>query len=134
SCGLCGRSGSGETPLIDILLGLLEPGQGEPRVDDVAVASDLRAASQANCAYVPQQVQLTDDSIRANIALGIPANEIADERVRRAARLAAIAPLIEEELPDGYETRVGEHGVTLSGGQRQRIGIARALYHDPDVI
>lgn len=134
SVGICGRSGSGKTTLIDLLLGLLEPREGELRVDDVAVGSDLRAAWQANCGYVPQQVQLTDDSIRANIALGIPANEIDDERVRRAARLAAIAPLIEEELPDGYETRVGEHGVTLSGGQRQRIGIARALYHDPDVI
>ncbi len=132
--GFCGRSGSGKTTLADIVLGLLEPDSGRILVDGVGLDSGNRAAWQRNCGYVPQQIFLTDDTIRSNIAFGVPVGEIDDERVRAAARLANLGGFIEAGLPEGYETKVGERGVRLSGGQRQRIGIARALYHDPEVI
>lgn len=132
--GFCGRSGSGKTTLGDIILGLLQPQLGILRVDGVAITDDNIASWQRNCGYVPQQIYLTDDTIRHNIAFGIPPEEIDDELVRNAARLANIDAFIETELPDGYDTRVGEDGIRLSGGQRQRIGIARALYHDPEVV
>lgn len=132
--GFCGKSGSGKTTLVDLILGLLQPESGEITVDGVRVDDANRAAWQRNCGYVPQQIYLTDDTIRQNIAFGIPARDVDDGMVRTAARLANIDTFIEAELPDGYETKVGERGVRLSGGQRQRIGIARALYHDPEVI
>lgn len=84
--------------------------------------------------YVPQQIFLVDDTISANIAFGLPETEIDHTAVERAARVASLHDFIVNDLPNGYATHVGERGVRLSGGQRQRIGIARALYHDPDVI
>ena len=83
---------------------------------------------------MPQQIFLTDDSVRANIAFGLPPDQIDDAAVERAARVAELHEFVITELPQGYDTEVGERGVRLSGGQRQRIGIARALYHDPDVL
>jgi ATP-binding cassette subfamily B protein len=88
---------------------------------------------QAAVAHVPQQIYLSDSSLAANIAFGIPEQEIDLAQVRRAAKLAQIAEFI-EGLPAGYETYVGERGIRLSGGQRQRIGIARALYKNASVI
>jgi ATP-binding cassette, subfamily B, bacterial PglK len=132
--GLCGRSGAGKTTLADILLGLLQPQAGSMRVDGVELNEPNSASWQRNCGYVPQQIYLTDDTIRRNIAFGIRPSEIDDGRVREAARLANLHLFVEQELPFGYETEVGERGIRLSGGQRQRIGIARALYHDPEVI
>ena len=84
--------------------------------------------------YVPQTIYLADASISENIAFGVDPEELSQEAVERAARVAAIHSFIEEELPRGYETIVGERGVRLSGGQRQRIGLARALYHNPPVL
>jgi ABC-type multidrug transport system fused ATPase/permease subunit len=84
--------------------------------------------------YVPQDIFLTDASISENIALGVPPQEIDEARVRRAAEIARIDIFVREELPDGYSTKIGERGVRLSGGQRQRVGIARALYHDADLV
>jgi ATP-binding cassette, subfamily B, bacterial PglK len=132
--GFCGRSGSGKTTLVDIILGLLQPQAGTVRVDGAVIDEKNSAQWQRNCGYVPQQIYLTDDTIRNNIAFGIPPEEVDDDLVRNAARLANIDTFIEAELSDGYDTRVGEDGIRLSGGQRQRIGIARALYHDPEVI
>ena len=83
---------------------------------------------------MPQQIFLTDDTVSANIAFGIPPEEIDQAAVERAARIAELHDFVMTELPEGYATTVGERGVRLSGGQRQRIGIARALYHDPDVL
>jgi ABC-type multidrug transport system fused ATPase/permease subunit len=117
----------------DLILGLLEPTSGTIEVDGVPLTPDNRSAWRRSCGYIPQEIFLSDDSIRANIAFGVPEELIDDAAVIRAARIAKIDDFI-ETLPMRYHTEVGERGVRLSGGQRQRIGIARALYHDPDVI
>lgn len=131
---IVGKTGSGKTTLVDVLLGLLQPASGSLTVDGVVVsAADMRRYRRL-FGYVPQFIYLSDDTIAHNVAFGIPANEVDMAAVTRACREAQIADFIEHELPDGYHTRVGERGVRLSGGQRQRIGIARALYAEPDIL
>ena len=131
--GFIGETGSGKSTLVDIVMGLLTPTQGQLLVDGVMVESRNMAAWQAKIAHVPQSIFLSDTSMAENIAFGVPQAEIDLEQVKQAARKAHIATFI-EELPDGYQTLVGERGVRLSGGQRQRIGIARALYKRASVI
>ena len=132
--GIVGLSGSGKTTLIDVLLGLLWPTTGLLLVDGVPVESGNLAAWRAKLGYVPQHIFLAEDTVARNIAFGLPDSEIDRVRVIRAARLASLHEFVETELPGGYEAQVGERGIRLSGGQRQRLGIARALYHDPDVL
>lgn len=132
--GFVGPTGCGKTTLVDIVLGLLVPETGEVLVDGVPVDDDNRRNWQANLGYVPQHIYLTDDTIAKNIAFGVPSEELDPSAVERAARVANLHDFIANELHDGYETIVGERGIRLSGGQRQRIGIARAVYHDPDVL
>lgn len=132
--GLVGTTGAGKTTVVDIVLGLLRPTQGSLLVDDVEITSDNLRGWQRSVGYVPQQIFLSDDTVAANIAFGVSPEEIDMDAVQRAARIANLHQFVLEHLPQGYETRVGERGVRLSGGQRQRIGIARALYHDPDVL
>jgi ABC-type bacteriocin/lantibiotic exporter with double-glycine peptidase domain len=134
SLGVVGRSGSGKTTLIDILLGLLRPQSGEIRADGVTITDQRLRSWQKFLGYVPQDIYLTDASVSSNIALGIDANVIDQERVITCAKMASIHDFIETELDQGYETLLGERGVRISGGQRQRIGIARALYHDPEIL
>ena len=134
SVGIVGSTGSGKTTTLDILLGLLEPTEGRLLVDGIPVTRENRRRWQANIGYVPQQIMLIDDTVKKNIAFGIPEDRIDEAKVERAARLAHLHDFILAELPQGYETGIGERGVRLSGGQRQRIGIARALYHDPAVL
>ena len=134
SVGIVGSTGSGKTTTLDILLGLLEPTEGALLVDGVPVTRENRRRWQASIGYVPQQIMLIDDSVRKNIAFGIPEDSIDEAKVERAARLAHLHDFVLSDLPDGYGTGIGERGVRLSGGQRQRIGIARALYHDPAVL
>lgn len=131
--GFIGTSGSGKSTLLDIVMGLLSPSQGCMIVDGQMITKDNCRAWQAHLAHVPQAIYLIDSSIEANIAFGVPSEQIDQARVESAARQAQIADLI-ESLPDRYQTLVGERGVRLSGGQRQRIGIARALYKQADVI
>ena len=131
--GFVGRTGSGKTTLIMLILGLLKPVAGSIRVDGSALAGERLTAWQRRIGYVPQDVFLIDGSVLENIALGVPPDQIDQITVEAAARLAGIDDFI-AGLPEGYKTRVGERGARLSGGQRQRIGIARALYHDPDVV
>lgn len=131
--GIVGASGSGKSTLIDILLGLIEPKSGQLCIDDVPVTDETRRRWQNAIGFVPQSIFLADATIRENIAFGVPSKEIEDGRVRRAAQLAHLEELL-AELPEGLATRVGERGIQLSGGQRQRIGIARALYHDAQVL
>ncbi|MBK5927846.1 hypothetical protein CCR87_10985 [Rhodobaculum claviforme] len=132
--GIVGSTGAGKTTLADIVLGLLRPQSGWIVVDGQVVDDSRVRAWQESVGYVPQDIFLTDSSVRENIALGVPPEEIEDERVQRAARIASLDTFVREQLPEGYDTRVGERGVRLSGGQRQRIGIARAMYHDADLI
>ncbi|MFZ2302841.1 MAG: ABC transporter ATP-binding protein [Gallionella sp.] len=134
SIGLVGTTGSGKSTLIDIILGLLEPQAGEMRVDGKRITPSNVKSWQKNVGYVPQQIYLVDDTIASNIALGCPANSIDMVRVEEVARIANLHDFVTLELPNNYQTIVGERGVRLSGGQRQRIGIARALYHNPKVL
>jgi ABC-type multidrug transport system fused ATPase/permease subunit len=130
--GFIGGSGAGKSTLVDVILGLLTPQHGSVRVDGVDVRTNLRGW-QDNIGYVPQNIYLTDDTLRRNIAFGLADAEIDELAVQRALRAAQLEQFI-AELPRGLETFVGERGVRLSGGQLQRIGIARALYHDPPVL
>jgi len=134
SIGFVGATGSGKTTAADIILGLLSPTSGQIMVDGMDIRSDNLASWQRNVGYVPQHIYLCDDTITHNIAFGVPEKEFDMAAVVRAARIANMNRFIENELPDGFETVIGERGVRLSGGQRQRIGIARALYHDPAVL
>lgn len=134
SIGVVGRTGAGKTTLVDVILGLLVPQSGQVLVDGVALDAARRRSWQKNIGYVPQDIFLTDATLAENIALGLKPSEIDMARIERAARIAHIHDFVISALPHGYDTRVGERGVRLSGGQRQRIGIARALYHDPELI
>ncbi len=134
SIGVVGPTGSGKTTLVDLILGLLEPSEGWLEVDGQRVDPNQLSAWRENIGYVAQEIFLVDDTVEANITLGLAATEVDGEAVERAARLARIHDFIVSDLPKGYQTRVGERGVRLSGGQRQRIGIARALYRDPEVL
>jgi len=131
--GLVGSSGSGKSTLIDLLLGLLTPQQGSIYVDDVRITVDNKRAWQDLLGFVPQSIFLSEGSVAENIAFGIPAKDISLEQVNKALNLANLTELV-EQLPEGINTKVGERGVQLSGGQRQRIGIARALYHEAEVL
>lgn len=132
--GVVGGSGAGKTTLVDIVLGLLRPETGEIVADGTVITSDNVRRWQQSLGYVPQSIYLTDDTIARNIAFAVPPEEIDMAAVERAARIAALHDFIVDDLPDGYDTFVGERGVRLSGGQRQRIGIARALYSDPALL
>ena len=130
--GLVGPSGSGKSTLVDVLLGLLAPASGAVLVDGTNVQNRIRWW-QDQIGYVPQSIFLTDDTLRRNVAFGLPKSAIDDAAVDAAIRAAQLEEFV-KTLPLGLETVVGERGVRLSGGQRQRIGIARALYHNPDVL
>jgi len=132
--GLVGATGSGKTTTADIILGLLEPQKGALEVDGKAINGHNRKAWQKSIGYVPQYIYLTDDTITANIALGIDLKDVSQKSIERAAKASNLHEFIINELPMGYKTIVGERGVRLSGGQRQRLGIARALYHSPKIL
>jgi ATP-binding cassette, subfamily B, bacterial PglK len=132
--GIVGSTGAGKTTLVDILLGLLRPTDGEIRIDGKSLDDSAVCRWQRVLGYVPQDIFLTDDTVAANIAFGVGEERVDYERVRMAAKVAQIDDFIMKELPDAYDSLVGERGVLISGGQRQRIGIARALYNDPQVL
>ncbi|MGV6477308.1 ABC transporter ATP-binding protein [Azotobacter vinelandii] len=131
--GFVGKTGSGKSTTLDLLMGLLEPVGGDILIDGVALTPANRRDWQAHIAHVPQSIYLADASIAENIAFGVERRHLDRERLREAARKAHIAEFI-EGLAEQYDTRIGERGVRLSGGQRQRIGIARALYKRADVL
>ena len=132
--GLVGVTGSGKTTTVDIILGLLEAQKGTLEVDGKVINTDNKRAWQRSIGYVPQQIFLSDNTVSANIAFGVKTNDINQEAVEYAAKIANLHEFIINELPLKYQTTIGERGVRLSGGQRQRIGIARALYHKPKVL
>ena len=132
--GLIGKTGSGKTTAVDIVLGLLEPQKGTLEVDGQIITKQNSRAWQRSIGYVPQHIYLSDDTIAANIAFGLHSKNINQKTVEKVAKIANLHEFILDELPEQYLTTVGERGVRLSGGQRQRIGIARALYHNPQVL
>lgn len=132
SIGIIGESGAGKTTTMDILLGLLIPQQGNVEIDGNAIR--LETQNWLECVgYIPQNIFLLDDTIRANVAFGIKPEDVDNDRVKEAIIEAQLEKFI-NELPMGIDTEVGERGIRLSGGQRQRLGIARALYNNPDVL
>jgi ABC-type multidrug transport system fused ATPase/permease subunit len=130
--GLIGGSGAGKSTLIDIIVGLLQPTGGRVYVDGVDILHNLRGW-QDKIGYVPQHIYLTDDTLRRNVAFGIADSAIDDAAVTSAVSAAQLDEFV-ASLPQGLQTVVGERGVRFSGGQRQRIGIARALYHNPELL
>lgn len=134
SLGIIGTTGCGKSTLVDLILGLHAPTSGRLLVDRTPLGSSNRRAWRAGIGYVPQDVFLIDDTITANIAFGIPTAEVDRDAVIRAAAAAQILDFIEQDLPEGFDSVVGERGVRISGGQRQRIGLARALYREPKLL
>lgn len=130
--GFVGPTGAGKTTIVDLILGLLEPTSGRILIDDKDLRDQVREW-QMRIGYVPQDIFLTDDTIRRNIAFGLSDDRVDEDAVRRAVDASQLTDYV-ASLPLGLDTIVGERGVRLSGGQRQRIGIARALYHDPEVL
>ena len=132
SIAFIGPSGAGKTTLADIILGALEPTEGNIYIDGMDISGHM-CGWHKNLGYIPQTIYLMDDTIRNNIAFGIPKNEIDEDKIWKALEQAQLKGFV-ENLEKGLETEIGEAGVRLSGGQRQRIGIARALYHNPEVL
>jgi ATP-binding cassette, subfamily B, bacterial PglK len=134
SVALIGRTGGGKTTLADVIAGHFEPQNGSLTVDGVELDAQLLASWRSLVGTVPQEIFLMDDTVRRNIALGGNRKEVDQDALEAAARHASIHEFIVNELPEGYDTVLGERGVSLSGGQRQRLGIARALYSDPPFL
>lgn len=132
SVGIVGTSGAGKSTVVDILLGMLEAQSGEIFVDGKNVKGNNRSLLR-NIGYIPQMIFMLDDTIRKNVAFGVPEEDIDENRLWEVLREAQLDEFI-KTLPEGLDTGIGERGIRLSGGQRQRIGIARALYHDPEVL
>jgi ABC-type multidrug transport system fused ATPase/permease subunit len=132
--GLVGTTGSGKTTIADIILGLLVPPKGTLEVDGKVITKQNVRSWQRSIGYVPQHIYLSDDTISSNIAFGVPSKDINFQSVKKVAKIAQLDEFVTKELPQKYQTNIGERGVRLSGGQRQRIGIARALYHNPQVL
>ena len=129
-----GATGSGKTSAVDLIMGLLQPSEGAIVVDGKALEPSELREWRRNFGYVQQHIFLSDDTVAANIAFGLAPSKIDRQAVERAAKAAKLHDFVTNELAEGYDTMVGERGVRLSGGQRQRLGIARALYHGPDIL
>lgn len=132
SVALIGTSGAGKTTAADLILGILKPQEGTITVDGIDITKGMSSWHE-NIGYIPQTIYLMDDTIRANVAFGIPESEIDDNAINKAMKEAQLDAFV-HSLPDGSSTMIGDRGVKLSGGQRQRIGIARALYRNPNVL
>ena len=132
SVAFIGPSGAGKTTLADIILGVLQPTDGKILIDEIDITNRI-SGWQRKLGYIPQSIYLFDDTIRRNVAMGLPDDQIDEERVWQAIRSAQLEEHV-LKMDNGLDTFIGENGMRLSGGQRQRIGIARALYNNPDVL
>jgi len=131
--GLVGLTGSGKTTLVDLLLGLFNPTDGEVLINGLQRGNNSLKRWSKSVAYVPQDIFIADDTLRSNIAFGVSPENINDDAIKRASKLACLDDFV-MSLPKKYETILGERGGKLSGGQKQRVGIARALYTNPDLL
>jgi len=132
--GIAGKTGSGKTTLVDLMLGLLTPNSGKIMIDGNILNDELTKLWQTQLGYAPQFPFMADDTIKNNITLGEDTDHLDIEKIREVAKIAQIDEFIENNLPKKYDTIIGENGIKLSGGQRQRLSIARALFKDPDII
>ena len=132
--GLVGATGSGKTTIVDIILGLLEAQKGTLEIDGKVITKHNTQSWQRSIGYVPQHIYLSDDTVAANIAFGQEPRDFDENKIQKASKIANLHEFVMHELPNQYQTTIGERGVRLSGGQRQRIGIARALYFNPQVL
>ncbi len=132
SIGIVGPSGSGKTTLVDLILGLVVPQSGSVLYNKRTLALSLNVW-RSKIAYIPQKILLIDDTLRKNIALGIPENEIDDRKIQDSIKRAMLSEVV-EKMPIGVDTVIGERGTLLSGGQMQRVALARAFYHDRSVL
>ena len=132
--GFVGTTGSGKTTIVDVIMGLLEPQKGTLDVDEKIITNQNLRSWQRCIGYVPQHIYLSDNTIASNIAFGVELKDINYETIEKVSKIANLHYFVKNELPEQYQTIIGERGVRLSGGQRQRIGIARALYHNPKVL
>jgi ATP-binding cassette, subfamily B, bacterial PglK len=132
SIGLMGPSGSGKTTLVDIILGLLEPNKGNIKLNGDLI-NDHMSDLQTKVAYLPQQVFIIDDTLKNNIILGDESSELSDKNLDQAIKQSQLMEVL-EKLPNGLNTRLGEHGISFSGGQRQRVALARAIYHQREIL
>ena len=132
--GIIGATGSGKTTIVDVILGLLDAQKGTLEIDNNIISKKNIKNFQRLIGYVPQNIFLTDDTIASNIAFGVDPNNIVPQSIERSSKIANLHDFVINELPEQYNTVIGERGIRLSGGQRQRIGIARALYHDPKIL
>lgn len=132
SIGIVGPSGSGKTTIVDILLGLLEPGEGKILCDGKDISENLKSWL-GNIGYIAQNIYMLDTTIRANVAFGVADDKVNEDRIWEVLKEAQLDEFI-KGLPEGLDTVIGDRGVRISGGQRQRLGIARALYHDPEIL
>lgn len=130
---IVGKTGSGKSTLADVLMGMIEPNEGQVRVDGTLLSGAALVAWRQSVAHVPQSIFLADNSIASNIALGAPEEQLDRQRIERAAEIAQLHDFV-MSLADGYDTRVGERGARLSGGQRQRLALARAIYKNAPVL
>jgi ABC-type bacteriocin/lantibiotic exporter with double-glycine peptidase domain len=131
--GIIGTTGAGKSTLVDIILGLLTPSEGHISIDDKILDEKNLRQWQNSIGYVPQSIFLSDDTIASNIAFGVDNDSIDLRQVERVAKMAQVDEFV-NSLDNKYDTVIGERGVRLSGGQRQRLGIARALYHEPEIL
>lgn len=132
--GFVGTTGSGKTTVVDIILGLIQPQKGTLEIDEKIITTQNCRSWQRSIGYVPQNIYLKDESVAANIAFGVEPKDIDQDIVEKVSKIAKLHNFVINELPQKYQTIIGEHGVRLSGGQRQRIGISRALYHNPTIL
>jgi ABC-type bacteriocin/lantibiotic exporter with double-glycine peptidase domain len=131
---LFGPSGAGKSTVLNLLAGLVYPGEGRVLCDGIPLGPETIDAWRDRIGYLPQQIYLFDDTLANNIAFGVSDDAVNRERVTEVGKIANLGAFVNTSLSQGYDTVIGEHGATLSGGQRQRVGIARTLYHYPDVL
>jgi ABC-type multidrug transport system fused ATPase/permease subunit len=132
--GIIGPTGGGKTTLIDVIIGLLEPIKGQVLIDEIELNQKNKYGWYKQFGYIPQDTFLIDDNIYRNVAFGVEVDEINKKKVEEVCKIACLEDFINNDLPNNYNTIIGDRGIRLSGGQKQRISLARSLYNDPSIL